>query len=277
MEARRIIVAASSILALLFLMGMGGPPGCTGSQRPLGDRDEYRTDYYLLGRWHDLEVSDEGEFGAGALRLEVGLLDDGDLSFLLHYDEDGSYARAGAFTGYTTRLAAGKYLNLRFDVPWYVRESSKSDPDSQEDVTEIFGRMPCQYLIVRYSTFIPEVEAASESASIAMYKEWNRQLQSTNSEDDPIADIPERVEDPALTQAILREAKRYTGRLLLYAEMDDDFVAEAIADGVIEGLDDCDDCLGACIRLDQAALSAFVLENEEELFRHWEWLVREPH
>lgn len=263
----------AAILALL--MGMGGPPGCTGTETALDGREGARTDYYLPGRWHVLDVTREGAFVAGPLRLEVSLADSGGLRFALHEVDSDPNFYAGWFTGYPTRLGSRKYLNLRFDIPEYVRKATREGDQTPAEIVDGFARMPCPYLIVQYSTFLSRSEAAWMSAQVATARRWDDWEASPESDEIAMPEILGE-EDPVLTRKLLAEARKQPGNLLFFSVMDNGFVEEAIAQGLVDGVQSCDDCLGACIQADETELRAFIQEHDLDLFPGWEWLIRVP-
>jgi hypothetical protein len=265
MNSRQVRITTSIVGLLAILLGMDGPPGCAGSHIPLSDRDAGFTEQYLIGRWHDLEVSDSGDFEVGQLLWEISLLDNGDLQVLSPGDESEPDSNCIEFTGFSSAIGAKKYLNLYVDA-------SNCDEEGQAEMEQVL----CRYFIFQYATFLPRDEAVSMSAKLNALNEiadWE-----PASENDPIPPIleTEPMEDPVLTKKILSQAETFSGRLLFYSEMDNDFVERAIADETIKGTDECKDCAGACILDQPTELRAFIRDNEDQLYAQWEWLIREP-
>jgi len=264
MNSKKLIAYAGSMVLCALLIGMGGPPGCAGSEGPLSGREQGYTDYYLVGQWHELNLSETGLFEIGPLLYKINLSDDGDLEFVAPDDESDS---CGAVRAYTTQIGAKKYLNI-------ITDASNCDEATRSELE----KLPCRTFIVQYSTFLPRALAAAVSAEIKAAIDVEREVenwrQSHPGEVEPIM-IPEPGdEDPAITQALPAQAERYSGHLLLYSEMDNYFVEEAIESGAIDGTNDCEECVGACVQLSESDLRVFIQENDKKLFRVWEWLIR---
>jgi hypothetical protein len=261
MNPKKLIAYAGAIVLCALLIGMGGPPRCAGSESPLSDREQGHTDYYLVGRWHEVNISDTGLLEIGPLLYEITLSDDGGLDFV---DPDNESDSCAAMRAYTTQIGAKKYLNVVTDMS-----------DCDETTRSEFEQIPCRIFIVQYSTFLPVALAAAVSAEIKAERERENWRKSHPGELEPII-IPEPGdEDPAITRALLAQAERYSGNLLFYSEMDNYFVEEAIESGAIEGTNDCEECVGACIQLNESDLRDFVQKNDKDLFWDWQWLIRQ--
>ena len=55
----RNLTLTGCLTVSLLLMGMDG--GCTQSRTPLSPREDGFADLYLLGKWNELDINDQGE------------------------------------------------------------------------------------------------------------------------------------------------------------------------------------------------------------------------
>jgi hypothetical protein len=138
------------LAAILALTGMDG--GCTQSELPLSSRDDGFADHYLVGTWHELEISEDGVFNSARLIYRVEFGDSGNLRITSYGDD----AALGVYSGYSTRLGADKYLNAR----------QTECPGCDDEESAMLAVDDCPFNILRYQTYLPDRiarEAANDS------------------------------------------------------------------------------------------------------------------
>lgn len=121
--------------------------GCTQSETPLTSRENGFADLYLLGRWHNLDLNDQGNWVKGELAYDINLADNGDLR-VLRYDENGIDYHE--FSVYSSRLNGKKYANARKVACTGCSEQEQAGLAANH----------CPYQIAQYTTFLPRTLAA---------------------------------------------------------------------------------------------------------------------
>lgn len=134
-------LSLTGCLTIAFLlMGMVG--GCTQSRTPLSPREDGFADLYLLGKWNQLDINDQGKLEAGDLAYDVSLTENGNLHILQYEDDD---TIGFVYSGFSTRLKSKKYLNVRII----------GCPACDEEQLAALALDSCPYQIVQYTTFFP--------------------------------------------------------------------------------------------------------------------------
>lgn len=116
--------------------------GCTQSETPLTSRENGFVDFYLLGKWHDLDLNDQGQLVPGDLAYDISLTDSGDLRAIQYGENDTDYHE---FSAYSSRLNGKKYLNARLVACSGCSEKERAN----------LAANYCPYQIVQYATFLP--------------------------------------------------------------------------------------------------------------------------
>lgn len=134
-------------LGMLTVLFCSALTGCTQSETPLTSRNDGFVDFYLLGRWHDLDLNDQGQLITGDLAYDISLADNGDLRVLQYAGDEAEYHE---YTAYSSRLDSNKYVNARL--------IDCTGCSEQERANIAAGH--CPYQIAQYKTFLPRNLAA---------------------------------------------------------------------------------------------------------------------
>ena len=228
----------------IALLLMGGENTCTVSRLPLTERDQGFVDPSIMGIWSEnaavdhIDLDSKPEEAGYEPDFELGFDDSGNLK-IVEYGKEG--AVDAVYTGFTSVISGRRYLNVSLTA------CASCD---EEELAKIYAGT-CPFQIWQYSKELPPAL-----------------LQPQTSEDFQLT--ADRIEEIRIAIS--------EGPYLLIAYMSNEFVGDAINDGLIEGDPDCDECssaatwrAGACITAEQTAIQKFVTKYDAQLYPADNW------